>query len=562
MISRTEYPKPQFERKEWINLNGDWDFYIDYGKSGKNRRFFDDTSLFDKKINVPFCPESKLSNIGITDFMECVWYSKETSIPDSWKSGRTILHFGACDYLTEVWVDGNYIGKHIGGYTSFSFDITDYALGDSFKIVVCATDDTRSNSQPSGKQSSVYQSQRCSYTRSTGIWQTVWLEYVPNTYIKNVKMTPVIESESLIIEAKCENANGIPLKASVYFNNTKITHSQSVVYGNLATMIIKIDDAKLWTPEEPNLYNIEFSLGDDAVHSYFGMRSISTVDGIVYINNKPIFQRLVLDQGYYPDGIYTAKDEEELVRDIKISMDMGFNGARLHQKIYEERFLYHCDRLGYIVWGEFPNWGLNISRDDAWRGCIPEWLEELERDYNHPSIIGWCPFNESDSTEKSAELIKMVVDLTHAYDKMRPVIEISGFVHVPGLADILDTHDYEKNVEIFKKKYDNLANNIPVQMPRGGLGLPTFNSEYGSLWCAIDNSMMWHPEMMTIEKALYLYKELTTTMLNCKRMGGYCFTQLVDVEQEMNGLYTYNRDPKIDPKLIYEINKQKAAIEN
>lgn len=564
MMYRPEHPKPQFQRENWINLNGEWDFCYDYGKSGKDRKLFEDSSSFDKKITVPFCPESRLSGIGNTDFTECVWYARDIEVPESWKNGRTILHFGAVDYKAEVWIDGKFVGRHSGGYISFSFDITEFMTEGKGHLVLCATDYNRGNCQPTGKQCQQYQSNRCSYTRTTGIWQTVWLEYVPKTYIQSVKMTPVLDSSSLIVEAKLNavETDGFELKADVSFEGKHITDCTCRTHGNYAIMDIKIPEPKLWTPETPFLYDIDFTMGEDSVHSYFGMRSISVVDGIFYLNDKPYFQRLVLDQGYYPDGIYTAQSEEELVRDILISKECGFNGARLHQKIYEERFLYNCDKIGYLAWGEHANWGLNQNSDLAYRRFLPEWLAELERDYNHPAIIGWCPFNEAQPDDNGADFIKDTVDLTHAYDKTRPVIEMSGFYHVYGVADLLDTHDYEKDVEIFKKKYEDLANRIPVPMRKETVpGLPTFNSEYGSLWCAIDDSMMWHPEMMTLERALYLYRELTTIMLDCPRMGGFCFTQLIDVEQEMNGLFTYDRVPKFDLKVIHDITSRKAAIE-
>ncbi|MCQ2435663.1 MAG: beta-galactosidase [Clostridia bacterium] len=557
-IYRTEHPRPQLRRDSYICLNGEWDFAIDKSLSGKDRKLYCQREL-GMKINVPFCPESELSGIGEKDFLGQVWYHKTVTV--SRGDNRAILHFGACDYYTDVWVNGTPVGKHKGGYTPFEFDITDYVNDGDNDITVCAYDPVKNTDQPSGKQSMAYQPSGCMYTRTTGIWQTVWMEYVPHAYVTHLKMTPVIADSSLIVEVEtvCGDGNVLTLTAS---KDGKPCGEKSItITGSKATAILKIDDLRLWSHDDPFLYDLTVTLGDDRVYSYFGMREITWTDGIIHINGNPVFQRLVLDQGFYPDGIYTAKTEDDLVRDIDLAMGLGFNGARLHQKIYEERFLYHCDRLGYLVWGEFPSWGADGNRAETWRNFLPEWLEELRRDYNHPAIIGWCPQNETRNST-NYDFTKMLADMTHAYDATRPFIETSGFTHIPELTDIVDAHDYENDPEKCHDNYARLANGEAVVFGREDKALrPTFNSEYGSLWCAVNDETHGHRLMITLSQALDTFRTTTTEMLKCPKMGGFCFTQLIDVEIEYNGIYTYWREPKFDPAVIREIVSQKAAIE-
>ena len=407
-----EYPRPQMERREWMNLNGTWQFEMDHGRSGKERKLWQ-SERFSQTILVPFCPESKLSGLAHTDFMECVWYMRTVEIPDAWVAAgrRTLLNIGACDFETEVYVNGQYIGRHIGGYVSFMMDITAALRAGENRIVISATDLLRSQGQPGGKQCRKYASIGCSYTRTTGIWQTVWLENVPDHYIKHTKYRPSLENQSVFIEVVCEHADGKTLRAEAFFGGKRVGEAQTVVTGKVAALEIKLSELHLWNVGDGQLYDLELDLEGDRIYSYFGMRKVEWKNGKTYINGKIVYQRLILDQGYYPDGIYTAPNEAELIADIQRSLDMGFNGARLHQKVFEPRFLYHCDRMGYIVWGEHANWGLDISRYEAWRGFLPEWQEVLQRDYNHPAIIGWCPLNETQQNQ-NPDFVKMIADMT------------------------------------------------------------------------------------------------------------------------------------------------------
>ena len=585
-LPRPEYPRPQFVRDEWINLNGIWEFEVGARHLFLEALAKEDTlskKEFAKKILVPFCPESELSGIGKKDFMGCIWYRRKFELPKDWIGKRILLHFGAVDYETTVWINGQKIGTHRGGYTPFTFEIAKYIKAGKNEIMVRAIDDTRSPLQPTGKQSDKLKSYGCLYTRTTGIWQTVWLEPVPQTYLQSFKIYPNIKQGTITVIAKINGeVKGLKLKTTAFASKKKVG-SITVAAANTFEFTLPLSENKPWEPKSPFLYDIEFEIIKekrsavssqqsektiDKVKSYFGLREVSIKEKKVLINNKPVFQRLILDQGYYPDGIYTAPSDTALKKDIELSLALGFNGARLHQKIFEPRFFYWADKLGYLVWGEYPNWGLDHSRPDALERVLPEWSETVERDFNHPSIIGWCPFNETPQNQ-NPESLRTVYRITKQFDSTRPVIDTSGYVHVE--TDIYDVHNYEQNPEKFKaifapfKKSDGKVwRNVP-EKEVVYQGQPYFVSEYGGIW--------WNPEQKD-EKAwgygdrpksetefIERYRALTETLLSHPKMFGFCYTQLYDIEQEVNGLYTYDRKPKFEPKVIKRINIQRAAIE-
>ena len=569
-LPRPEYPRPQLVRDRWMNLNGEWQFLRDHSVSGMERKLYHADSLPDR-ITVPFCMESALSGIGDTDFCECVWYRKEVEIPSDWLADkrRVILHIGACDYRTDVYVNGQSVGQpHRGGYVSFSYDITSYLVSGKNVLTVCATDKLRSGDQPAGKQSTQYASAGCHYTRTTGIWQTVWLECVPADYIRGVRYTPNVENASLAISATLCGGAGLTVTAVAYWQGKKVGEVSTIATHNRADLILPLSELHLWEVGVGGLYDLELTLGEDTVKSYFGMRTLSLDDSALVINGKKIFQRLVLDQGFYPDGIYTAPSEQALIDDITRSMACGFNGARLHQKVFEPLFLYHCDRLGYLVWGEHANWGLLAAKPEAWKGFVSEWMEILERDVNHPAIIGWCPFNETHvGGGQDDDLIATVAHLTRSFDPTRPVIDTSGWVHVRGASDIIDWHDYDQNPDTFRQRYQNVAKGIPVSDRRfcPYALLPRFISEYGGIkWdvnSQLDNAWGYGDAPKSEEEFLSRFKGLTEALLENPYITGLCYTQLTDVEQETNGLYTYDRKKKFDPALYYAILSQRAAIE-
>lgn len=569
-IPRPEYPRPQFVRTDWQNLNGEWQYMTDRGHSGDARGFADDAE-FTEKITVPFCRESELSGINDKDFCECVWYRKEINIPTYWTAnGRhVILHIGACDYKTTVWVNGKYIGNHIGGYVSFCFDITK-ALKDDKNIVTIKVEDyTRSSKQPIGKQCEKYYSAGCSYTRTTGIWQTVWLESVEKNYVVNTKYYPDIDNKQLIIEAFVNGDDGVEFKAEAYFAGQKMGKAKAVSHGGKVFVKIPLKELYLWEVGCGRLYDLEITYGDDKVMSYFGMRKIENRSGIVYINDKPVFQRLVLDQGFYPDGIYTAPTLKALEDDIDRSIACGFNGARLHQKVFEPVFLSLCDKKGYIVWGEHANWGLNINEWNGYEGFLPEWVEVLKRDFNHPAIIGWCPLNETDISQNKT-FVRLLADITKSFDTTRVYIDSSGWYHIDGVSDIIDLHNYNQNCAEFKKLIEKIESGEPTNIYPWGDGRSyvtdkcTFVSEYGGIRWSIEESDGWGygQAPKTEEEFLERFKGLTEAILFSPHMGALCYTQLTDVEQEINGLYTYDRRPKFDTEILRKILTQKAAIES
>lgn len=565
-IPRQEHPNPQFMRENWLCLNGKWQFEIDKGKSGFERKLYKREASLSGEIIVPFCPESKLSGVEHKDFMNCVWYSREVELSEKQRNGKILLHFGAVDYEAHVYVNGFEAGRHKGGYVAFSVDITSLALTGKNIITLCAYDDIRNPLVPRGKQSEEYYSHHCDYTRTTGIWQSVWLEFLPEKHIKSVKYYPDAEGSSLTIHA--DLCGGGVFRAEAFYEGRSMGSAQIESRGGFASLHIPLSEKHLWEVGKGRLYDLKLSFGADEVSSYFGLRNIAFEGMKFLLNGKSVFQRLVLDQGFYPDGIYTAPTDEDLLGDILLSKAMGFNGARLHEKVFEPRFLYHADREGYLVWGEYPNWGLDHSRPDAIYSILPEWTEILHRDFNHPSIIGWCPFNETwdvNHRRQHDDLLRLIYRSTKAIDSTRPCIDTSGNYHVE--TDIFDIHDYNQNPQEFKARYDALMTegefNITFPDRQRYEGQPIFISEYGGIqWSLVqDGGWGYGTAPKTEEEFIERYKGLTDALLDNDQMFGFCYTQLTDIEQEQNGLYTYDRKAKFDPVIISAINSRKAAIE-
>lgn len=570
---RNEYPRPQFIRENWINLNGEWEFEIDNEKSGEEKEYFKREHL-NGKIIVPFCPESKLSGIGNTDFMDCVWYGKSIDVSKPTDSKRVILHFGAVDYRAVLYVNGSRVGEHSGGYTSFCFDITDYLNTGKNYISLCVYDDTRSTQQPSGKQSPRYNSFGCFYTRTTGIWQTVWIELVDACRLESVKTTTNIGEPSVNFEvALTQAAFGKTLRAEVLWEGNRVGIAETTVTNTVTNLYTKLSEKYLWEPGIGNLYDVKFTLKDDervydSVDSYFGLRSVRLCGRAFQINGKNVFGRWVLDQGFYPDGIYTAPNDDALKADIENSMKLGFNGARLHEKIFEPRFLYWADKLGYLVWEEHANWGFDGRNLKNLPYFLSEWIEAVNRDFNHPSLIGYAPFNETFSERREPEqdeLIKTVYSITKEIDKTRPVIDTSGWIHTETYTDIYDAHDYEQDPKIFKARYDEVGKGeveeFICKFQHYDGKLPFFVSEYGGIRWTKEDGWGYGNAPKTEEEFIERYKGLTESLLNNPNIFGFCYTQLYDIEQEQNGLMTYGRQFKFDPEIFKKINTQTAAIE-
>lgn len=576
---RTEYPNPQFERKNWQSLNGEWDF--GFKKAARGFKFSDSAQTaidiyhknsYSHKIQVPFCIESKLSGVGYTDFVHRVWYRKKVWIDK--KGHRVFLHIGAADYLTTVLVNGKAAGRHKGGYTAFQFEITDLVCDGENELFILCEDCVSDPLVSRGKQSERKKSHGCDYTRTTGIWQSVYLEFTPQNYIKDFKIYPDVQNTSITIQADFKGTADFSCMA--FYNGRSVGKTECKQACASQFFQLSLSEKHLWEPGSGRLYDLKLRFGEDEVSSYFGLRSIR-LDGFQFlINEQSVFQRLVLDQGFYKEGIYTAPDEKDLIQDIQLSMQLGFNGARLHQKVFEPRFLYHCDRLGYMVWGEYANWGLDYSQPASLAVFIEEWAEAINRDFNHPAIIGWCPFNETWDYKGKRQydpLLSTVYDYTKSVDPTRPCIDTSGNFHVK--TDIYDVHDYTCDVALFKHNYDQLVtkNTLyehvlaenPGRQKYGGQ--PVFVSEYGGIkWEADQSVKSWGygKDVKTPEEFARRYCGLTAALIQNKKMLGFCYTQLYDIEQEQNGLYTYERKKKFEEEIyqkIKETNTKTAAIE-
>ncbi|MBR4941299.1 MAG: beta-galactosidase [Clostridia bacterium] len=563
---RSEHPKPQFMRENWRNLNGEWDFELDLGDSGVHREMYAENASFTQKIQVPFCPQSKLSGIEYKDFMAAVWYRRSFALSACELENLVYLHFGAVDYYAEIFVNGKKCGEHKGGYVSFKVNITDFVTEGENILTVCAHDNERDRLIPSGKQCRKYASQGCSYTRTTGIWQTVWLEFVPKTHIEKFKLYPDATSGKVSILADITGSGTFTAKAG--FEGREMGSASAEVSNGQIMLTVDLAEKHLWEIGVGGLYDLELSFGSDLVKSYFGLRTIDYSDKKFRFNGRSVFQRLILDQGFYPDGVYTAPSDAELEADVDRSMAMGFNGARLHEKVFEERFLYHADKKGYLIWGEYPNWGLDHTYADAIYGILPEWLEEIERDFNHPSIIGWCPFNETWNIEGRKQfdpLLGLVYAATKAADPTRPCIDSSGTVHIA--TDICDFHDYEQNPAALKEFFKDLGPGKVLdfcgRLQAYDGKLPFFVSEYGGIrWSDDASGWGYGNSPRSEEEFLTRLKDLTDVLLDDERIFAFCYTQLTDVEQEQNGLYTYDRKAKFPPELIAPIFTRKAAIED
>ena len=579
-VPRSEYPRPQLVRPQWLCLNGPWSFGEDAAGSGEARGLPAKGRLAGR-ITVPFCPESALSGIGKRDFMPCVWYARKFTLPGSWKGKRLLVHFGAVDYEATVWLNGQAVGFHRGGYTPFACEITHAARGGANLLVVRAVDDTRSGLQASGKQAIGYHSTGCLYTRTTGIWQSVWAEPVGRAFIKSLRMIGDPAGGTLHLQVVIDSpVPSLALAVEVRAGRTVVGRASVDASTGLAAAAVQLDHVRLWDLDDPFLYDIRLTLADqkgvvDCADSYFGLRSITLEAPAILLNGRAVFQRLVLDQGYYPAGVYTAPRDADLKRDVVLAKRLGFNGARLHQKVFEPRFLYWADRLGYMVWGEYPNWGMDRSNGEAVRRMMAEWAEAVARDFNHPSIVGWCPFNEAGDWA-DGQMLRDVYRLTKALDPTRPVIDSSGWQHYE--TDVYDCHSYEQDPRKFAALFADFAAggeplyNKPGMAPYAGQ--PFFVSEYGGTgWAAgrrgpaafgaAAGQAPWGYGRRpgSVKEFIERYRRLTTALLKHPRMCGLCYTQLYDIEQEINGLMTYGRKMKFDPETIAAINSQPAAIE-
>jgi len=566
---REEYPRPQFERAEWVNLNGKWSYSFDFGRTGKEKGW-PNAAGFDGSITVPFCPESSLSGVKYTDFINTIWYQRKLDIPAGWRNKSIMLNFGAVDYEAHIYIDGKDVGTHYGSGSSFSCDITKFVVpGKSHNLVVCVNDNLRDGKQTGGKQAKELNSNGCMYTRVTGIWQTVWMEAVTPEGLKSVYAVPDIDQKQLVIHPLFYRENAGNKLVVTLYDGKKAVASASVPCSNNGVVVLPVKNMKLWSPESPFLYDITYKVmkggkAIDEVKSYAGMRKVHVANGYFYLNNKPYYQRLVLDQGYYPDGIWTAPTDEALRKDIELAKAVGFNGARLHQKVFEERYYYWADKLGYLTWGESASWGLNVNNEEAVRNFISEWADIVVRDRNHPSLVTWTPVNETWDANASGVYVRMMNDvynITKAIDGTRPVNDASGDSHVK--TDVWSVHNYERDphklmeqltFEHGKEPYRNIRDRHFLANYEGQ---PYMVDEFGGLpWIKEserNSSWGYGGNIDNMEEFYKILQDEVDALKASKHVTGFCYTQLTDVEQEKNGIYYYDRTPKFDTKRIKAI---------
>ena len=535
-LPRAEYPRPQFERQDWLNLNGDWTYTFDFVGSGMEKKLFESKG-FQDKITVPFCPESKLSGVGYTDFIGNIWYQRSIRMPQEWAGRNVMLNFGAVYYNSEVFIDGRLAGRHFGGSTSFAIDVTRFlADGGEHSLVV-----------------------ECMYTRTTGIWQTVWMEPVAENALLRAQVITDIDQSQIIVHPTFYRESAATLTVTLS-DGKKVVATKTVRAQNNSTIVLPVKAQKLWSPENPFLYDLTYEMKDadgktiDRVGSYVGMRKIHVEGNKTYLNNEPFYQRLVLDQGFYPDGIWTAPTDEALKHDIELSLAAGFNGARLHQKVFEERFHYWADRLGYITWGEAPSWGMNANDPEVARNFLSEWTEEIVRDRNHPSIVTWTPMNEEwwpDRVhyEQDPARLKDVI-----YNGQRWFQTPNEY---PGIPRTNTGFNRPTDNEVYDFPRYEKADKPYLLDEFGGIkwvkGQDQQTGNTGSSWG------YGEPPHSLEEFYTRLEGQVDALMEIADNVWGYTYTQLTDVEQEQNGIYFYDRTAKFDMARIKAIFSKKPA---
>ena len=570
-VPRSEPPRPDFFRENWVTLNGEWQFHIDQKADGEARGLTAGKDL-DLKIIVPFCPESQRSGLGLGNSVRLkdIWYRRLFEMPPPMKGKRVRIHFGGVDYKAWVYINGQLAGTHVGENVEFSFEITHLLKDGANEVVVKVLDDMGSGLQPCGKQS-MEKSGGCTYTRTTGIWQPVWLEAVGSSFVESISVVPDPSNARVLIDAKINGTDpDLRLEAEAFADGKRVG-SDTATGPWQNRLVVNLKRKKLWEPGSPFLYDLKFSLYSgsrkiDEVKSYFGLRTIAIEGRKILVNGKPVFQRLILDQGFYPDGLWTAPTDAALKHDIEMSQACGFNGARLHQKVFEPRYLYWADKLGYLVWAEYPNCGFN-NQPQGYSAYVNEWIEILLRDRNHPAIVGWCPFNE---TEKDAGEIQQIIwNVTKAIDPTRPALEASGWEHALSHPEVLDAHDYDADPQNLRKTWMDYFSKSAASSACGAQinsrcdrSVPFMISEMGGIGWATEGGWGYGKKPKTPEEFYIRYQGTLDALLDNPNLFGFCYTQLTDIEQEKNGIYYYDRRPKFDVQKLHAITARTAAYEN
>lgn len=569
------YPRPQLERDDWQSLNGPWRFrFDDEGAFAVPQ----DIDAWPMEIVVPFPPESKASGIADRGFHKVCWYERDFECERG--SGRVILRFGAVDYAARVWVNGQLAVTHEGGHTPFAADITDMLRPDGRQTVTLrAEDDPHELSKPRGKQDWQLEPHSIWYPRTSGIWQTVWIEHVPATWIDKIRWTPRLEGFALGLEVRFAGGspNGLSLEVELSHGDRLLARDRyRVVDDEVDRYVVLsdpgIDDFRnelLWSPERPTLLDARLRLWKDGavldeVRSYTALRSAAVLRDRFMLNGRPYVLRMVLDQGYWPESMLAAPSDDALRRDVELAKAMGFNGVRKHQKIEDPRYLYWADRLGLMVWEEMPS-AYRFTRS-AIKRTIREWTEAIDRDYSHPCIIVWVPFNESwgvpelPSVQAHRHAVEALYHLTKTLDQTRAVIGNDGWES--SATDIIGIHDYDCNLDHIRQRYGPEVEPEKLfdrRRPGGRVltldghphrGQPIMLTEFGGIAFQRRSEegvrQIWGYSAVEDEEGFaQLYEQLLDTIINTALFSGFCYTQFADTFQEANGLLYADRTPKV-----------------
>lgn len=576
-LSGLDYPRPQLRRAEWTSLDGPWRFALDDDRRFHERR--PEGAEWTHTIEVPFAPEAARSGIGDTSFHHGGWYEREVDIPPPEGGERVLLHFGAVDYRARVWVNGRYAGSHEGGHTPFCFEITRFLRAEGPQtITVQALDDPFELAKPRGKQDWELHPHSIWYPRTTGIWQTVWLERVPETFVEQVRWTSYLRSWEIGCEVFVGGTPRCDLRVRVtLYAGTKVLLDDTYtviaceVHRRIALSDPGIDDFRnklLWSPESPHLLEARLELLDgegraiDTVYSYTALRAVSLQHDRFLLNGRPYYLRMVLDQGYWPDTLMTPPSVEAIQRDIALVKAMGFNGVRKHQKIEDPRFLHLADRMGLLVWEEMPS-AYRFTHEAVER-VVREWTEVIDRDYSHPCVVVWVPFNESwgvpDLPEKDAHrhCVQALYHLTKTLDPTRPVVGNDGWEATA--TDIIGIHDYDGSPRRLFERYGPRADLEALfvrRRPGGRLltiegyphkGQPVMLTEFGGIAIKKKEApsrhwgYTWSDDWNDLAQR---YRALLRVVNQIELFAGFCYTQLTDTFQEANGLLTADRRPKV-----------------
>ena len=579
LVPRSEPPRPDRFRADWQTLNGPWSFAFDDDDRGLRERWYEGDKPFPRTIVVPYAFQTRLSGIGDTAFHDVVWYRRTFQVPEAWRSRRLLLHFGAVDYEATVWVNGVPVGTHRGGHVSFSLDATDALEPGENTLVLRAWDPSTDLALPRGKQYWKPRSESIWYTRTTGIWQPVWMEAVHAVHLAGLRITPDVDRSRTEIEVTASRAApDLRVRATARFEGAAAAASESACEGRSCAAVLILKDQRLWSPERPRLYDLTLELvagGQvlDRVESYLGQRKVAVQGDRVYLNNAPCYLRLVLDQGYWPESTLTPPSDEAIQLDIKLTKAMGLNGARKHQKVEDPRWLYWADKLGLLVWGEMAN-AQQFSEEYVGR-FVDEWQQVVERDYNHPSIVAWVPINESWGVgqiltdPRQQAHARSLYHLIHSLDATRPVVDNDGWEHTDA-TDLMTLHDYARTGEEMTAKYKVLETDRS-RIPRNGRealafgyrynGTPFLMTEFGGIAFRLGapvtaNEWGYSGVEPTREAFVKRLEGLVKALVASPVWAGFCYTQLTDVEQEINGLLTADRKPKAEPEQLKRIFAQ------